>query len=305
MEKFKKAMNLIDRGDLEQAKEIFEDILMDDPRNIDALYNLGMCFTGLGHPEKAIKTLEQCIKYKPGYSNAYVAMGFAYSRMKDFENAQKHFFEALKIDPNNSFALRNLGGLFGGIGEIEKSLYYLVKAYEINPSDPNTVYGLGYAYEKMKDFKKADQYYNEVLKMNAPANLKNLAKDSLREIAVGHLKAKGFRMDAVFHLLSALKLFEKKSEKRIRDITFEIGLKGQSGFDINNPDKRYTLKTLQGEFTGLQLVCYMYVGFKRIEPSVDKGYINTNSTMARFLFATEWATSSCLKDTVLAFVGLQ
>jgi len=271
MDKFEEASNLIDQGKFEEAKDVLEDILKEDPRNVDALYNLGMCFTDLGEPEKAIKTLKQCIKYKPDYSNAYVALGYAYTRMGDFENGKKYFFDALKIDPKNSFALRNLGALFGKIGEIEKSLYYLEKAYEINSEDPKTVYGLGYAYQQIKDYEKADKYYHQVLRMNAPANIKNLAKDGLREIAVSTFKSKGFRIDAVFYLLSALRLFEQKTESEIKDIAFEIGLKGRSGLDIHNPEKKYTLKALEGQFTGLQLVCYVYVGFKKIDPSIDVG----------------------------------
>ena len=285
MEKFEEALDLINQGRFEEATDVFEEILLDDPKNVNALYNQGMCFTNLGQPEKAIRTLEQCIKYKPDYSNAYVAIGFAYSRMDDLENAKKYFFEALKIDSKNSFALKNLGGLFGGIRDIEKSLYYLEKAYEINPLDPNTVYGLGYAYQQIKDYEKADRYYNEVLGIDAPENIRNLAKDGLREIAVSSFKSKGFRMDAVFYLLSALQRFEQKTEGEVKDITSEIALKGQSGLDINNPKKDYTLGTLEGEFTGLQLVCYMYAGFKQIEPSLDSGIdLSDEYSMALNLF---------------------
>lgn len=288
MEKFQEAMNYIDQGKLEEAKDVFEEILMDDPKNVDALYNLGMCFTELAHPEKAIKALEQCVKYKPDFSNAYVALGFAHSRMNDLGNAKRYFLDALKLDANNSFALRNLGGLFGGVGEIEKSLYYLEKAYEIDPHDPNTVYGLGYAYQKVKDYEKADKYYKQVLKMDVPGEIRSLAKDGLREIAVSHFKARGFRMDAVFYLLSALKLFEQRTEEEIRNIAFEIALKGQSGLDINNPDIKYTLNSLAGEFTGLQLVSYMYVGFNKIAPDQDIGVdLSDEYNMALKLFGSE------------------
>lgn len=271
MEKLEKAMNFINQGKLEKAKEVFEEMVSDNPTNVDALYNLGMCFTDLDQPETAIEILEKCIKYKPDYSNAYVALGFAYSKMGDFDNAKKNFVEGLKLDPKNSYALRNLGGLFGGMDDYEKSLYYLTKAYEINPADPNTVYGLGYTYDLLGDFEKADKYYKEVLKLEAPEHIIKLTKDRLREIAVSQFKSEGPRMDAVFYLLGALQRFEQKTDQEIKDITFEIALKGQTGLDINNPNKTYTLNSIEGEFTGLQLVCYMYAGFKRIEPSLDVG----------------------------------
>ena len=40
---------------------------------------------------------------------------------------------------------------------------------------------------------------------------------------------------------------------------------------INNPDKKYRLKSLDGEFTALHLVSYMYVGTSIIMPGQDAG----------------------------------
>ncbi len=271
IDKFKEALNLIKLGNLNEAKKVFEEMLLDDPRNPDILYNLGMCFTDLGEPEKAITVLRKSIEYNANHSNALVALGYAYSKLGDHDRAQKYFLDALKLDPNNSYALRNLGGLFGNNGDIEKSLCYLEKAYQINSSDVNTIYGLGYAHQQAKNYEKADPYYRKVLEMDAPPKLKELAKDGLREIAFIHLKSKGLRMDAVMYMVGALKLFEKEDMSRTREITFEIALKGRTGLDINNPDKKYTIHSLPGEFTGLQLVSYMYVGFQKIAPEQNVG----------------------------------
>ena len=47
---------------------------------------------------------------------------------------------------------------------------------------------------------------------------------------------------------------------------------GRSGLDYASPEKQYTLRSLPNErFSGLHLMCLMYVGFKRIDPSVDVG----------------------------------
>jgi len=285
MDKFKEAINLASSGRLEEARKAFEEILLEDPRNADVLYNLGMCFTDLGQPDKAITVLKKSIEYNTKHSNSYVALGYAYTKMGDSENGKRYFVEALELDSDNSYAMRNLGSLFGKTGDIEKSLYYLDKAYKVNPSDANTVYGLGYCYRQSKDYEKAGRYYRKVLEMDAPSSLKELARDGLREIAMIHLKSKGLRIDAVMYMVSALKLFENESENRVREITFEIALKGRGGFDINNPDKKYTINSLPGIFSGLQLVSYMYVGFKKIAPEQDIGVdLSQEYRMALHLF---------------------
>jgi tetratricopeptide (TPR) repeat protein len=231
MTKYEQALNLIHVGNLGEAKRVFEEALLDDPKNPDILYNLGMCFTDLGEPDKAITILKKSTEYNPKHANSYVALGYAYSRIDDNKNAQNYFLHALELDPNNSYALRNLGGIFGKNGDIEKSLFYLKKAYKLNPTDVNTIYGLGYCYQQIKEYGEADQYYRKVIETDALPKLKELAKDGLREIAFIHLKSKGLRMDAVMYMVSALTLFAKESMDRTKDIAFKIALKGRSGFE--------------------------------------------------------------------------
>ena len=78
-------------------------------------------------------------------------------------------------------------------------------------------------------------------------------------------------MDAVMYCLSALEKFDKLGPEKAMAITTEIALLGRSGLNINDPERKYTLKSLSGEFTGLQLVSYMHVGIKRIDPNQDAG----------------------------------
>ena len=60
--------------------------------------------------------------------------------------------------------------------------------------------------------------------------------------------------------------------EKIKEIAFEVGLLGTSGIDYTKPDRRYSLKSLPGEqFTGLQMLVFMYVGFKKIDPTVNTG----------------------------------
>jgi len=58
----------------------------------------------------------------------------------------------------------------------------------------------------------------------------------------------------------------------VQKISFEIATLGSRGLNVNDPAKKYRLKSLPGEFSGLQLVCYMYVGFKQIAPEQDIGF---------------------------------
>ena len=76
----------------------------------------------------------------------------------------------------------------------------------------------------------------------------------------------------VMYCLDTLKRFENMPVEKIKEIAFEVGLVGTAGIDYTKPDSRYSLKSLPGEqFTGLQMLVFMYVGFKKIDPTVNTG----------------------------------
>jgi hypothetical protein len=67
----------------------------------------------------------------------------------------------------------------------------------------------------------------------------------------------------------AIDYFQGKSREEVQDVAFEIAMDGMSGIDRHDPTPKYRLRSLEGNFTGLQLLVYMYVGFKILEPTLD------------------------------------
>ena len=77
---------------------------------------------------------------------------------------------------------------------------------------------------------------------------------------------------AVMYCLSALQRFEGMSKEAITAVVGEIACLVRSGLDYSSAEKKYTLESVPGEeFSGLQLMCLMYVGFKDINPALDTG----------------------------------
>jgi tetratricopeptide (TPR) repeat protein len=265
------ALMLIKANKLDGAKDLLEELLKSDPKDKDILYNLGMCYTELDEPERAAETLSECVRCYPNYSNAYVALGFAHSRLADDKKAKEYFLRALEIDPVNSYALRNLGSIYGNENNYEKAIECFEKSFSINQEDQLTAYGIGYTYFHIGKLAEADKYFKIAIDLDESTKTTNLAKDLRREIAEINLKSKGFRMDAMFYCLAAIQFFTGKNSEEIRKVAFEISHKGTQGLDINNPDKKYTINSMSGSFAGLQLVSYMYVSFKIIDPIVDIG----------------------------------
>lgn len=91
---------------------------------------------------------------------------------------------------------------------------------------------------------------------------------------------------AMMYCLSALQRFEGMDDGQVSEVTSEIALLGRFGLDYASPEEKYVLKSLPGEkFGGLQLLCLMYVGFQRIDPTVNLGLpLHDAYTMALALY---------------------
>ena len=75
---------------------------------------------------------------------------------------------------------------------------------------------------------------------------------------------------AVMYFLAAFKRFDAMTPEQVREVAYEIAMVGRNGLDYSSPDQKYTLKSLADErFSGLQLMCLMFAGFKRFAPEHD------------------------------------
>lgn len=54
--------------------------------------------------------------------------------------------------------------------------------------------------------------------------------------------------------------------------SMEILALGRSGLDVASPSTRYQLESLGGDFSGLQLVCYLYAAIQQFAPGTDVGF---------------------------------
>ena len=98
---------------------------------------------------------------------------------------------------------------------------------------------------ELGDIEQAQKHFQWVLV--APEDRRALVRNGLREITARELKARGPRMDAVFYLLDAMRLFRGRSLQEIQEITFEIGMLGKCGFSLFRITFIYIFDLIQRE----------------------------------------------------------
>ena len=131
------------------------------------------------------------------------------------------------------------------------------------------------AHEHLRQFVEADPAYRQVVSLDEYGELGERARHALSRLAQTSFRgavAGQERMDAVMYCLAALETFASMSDAQVKEVTFEIAVLGRRGLDTSNPEQKYQLRSLSGRFSGLHLVSYMYVGFKRVAPDADMSF---------------------------------
>jgi hypothetical protein len=148
------------------------------------------------------------------------------------------------------------------------------EAARLLPGDQRSLYGLAQCLLQLGRIEEADPLLVKTISLDPLSEIAELARTERSRIAEGNLRANaggGTRPDAVFFCLDALQKFQALSEEQTKTITFEIAMLGREGLDINDPSKKYTLRSLPGQFTGLHLVSLLYTGMQWIAPNTDAG----------------------------------
>lgn len=252
-------MQCLQQGDLERGKTLLLKVLEEAPGHLDAMYNLGLIYGETGELDRAIETMNQCLDAEPRYVNAHVALGFTLYKQKNYAAATEALERALQLEPNHVFALMNLGGVLAFQGRLETAAQAMERAYALLPTDPAILHGLAKLKEDLGDLDSAEIYLKQLQK------IKELADKAALDLKRIEAKKERINTAAVDFMAEALQEYASKPMDVVRHIVDEIAALGQKTVYLSaTDDETYKLDSLPGRFTGLQLLCYLYVGAKHV-----------------------------------------
>jgi tetratricopeptide (TPR) repeat protein len=269
------AILLLKNGHYRHGIPIMEALSNDLPENFALHFNLGMALSDRNDLDKALAHLQKSIQINPGASDAWNALAVALQRKGDNDSAMKCLLKSHEIAPDNPYTLKNLGRILGKT-DPAKALPYFEKAARTLANDQDAQYNCGQCLFTLDKLNEADAILGKAIALNPETELAELCRELKTKIA--HLDMRkplgknGLQPDAVKYCFEALRKFSEVGDAQTRRITFEIAVLGRSGFDIRTSEQKYMLKNLPGNFSALQLISYMYVGFKKISPDVDAGF---------------------------------
>lgn len=220
------------------------------------------------------KMLEKLVTIEPDYPGAWIALGVAQARAGRWEEAIRAFHEVVTRDPQDGLARKNLSAALSQTGRLDDAREHLKAAVVLLPSDAEAWLNLATNLERSGETAEAEIAYQQVMSLAPGSQLSEKAEQGRNRITTANFRKAGgdFNPDAVSYCAEALQMFEGMPKTEVQDIAIEIGMLGTKSLSVNDPAEKYTLRSLPGNFSGLQLLCIQYVGFKIIDPSADIGF---------------------------------
>jgi tetratricopeptide (TPR) repeat protein len=121
-------------GDTDAARLLYLEVLVLEPDNVYAHYNLGVIEQSEGRLPRAIEQYEAALRTDPAYGPALYNAGLAYASAGDPQTAIERLRAAAVVTPDSAPVMFNLGQLLVESGEEEEGNALLQAAFDIDPS---------------------------------------------------------------------------------------------------------------------------------------------------------------------------
>jgi len=135
-----------------------------EPNSSQAYYQMGLSQEKLGESEKARDSYQKSLSIKPDNPDAMLSMAQIYEKEEKFGAAAQEYEKYLELVPDNISVMLYLGGLYYKINNYDASESAFLRAYRINPSDTTVCFWLGIIAEEKKDWNSAIKYFEAVAK---------------------------------------------------------------------------------------------------------------------------------------------
>jgi tetratricopeptide (TPR) repeat protein len=160
---------LIKIGRISTAIRTAKRIILQNPRNAEAHYYLGMAYHREKRDELALAELKTVLNL--GIAEKDIPevefrelLAQLFAEQHEAEEALKEYLLLIKLNPNHADYYYWAGKLFNQRNKNDKAVDYLRKAAELNPRDGNIHYELGSILYKGKKVREAEAALNVVLK---------------------------------------------------------------------------------------------------------------------------------------------
>lgn len=181
------AYEALQQGDLALARKLYEQVLLAEPRSIDALLGLGAIAWKEGRNEEAGQRYQRVLELEP--RNPYAQAGLiAIIGGADPQASESRLRLLIAREPS-AFLYFTLGNLYADQGQWPGAEQAYFQAYQLQPDNPDYAFNLAVGLEHIGQIRPALDYYRKALDLSFRKGRANFDQNLVIQ-RVGQLSAR-------------------------------------------------------------------------------------------------------------------
>jgi tetratricopeptide (TPR) repeat protein len=149
-EKLKEALALHQQGKFVEAENLYEDILLAQPDQFDALHLLGTLLHQTGKSERGVDLIGKAITINPKVAAAHSNLGIGLKHLGRLDEALNSYDKAIELNPDYAEAFANRGNVLKDLKRFDEALASYNRAIALKPDYAEAYSNRGLALVELK-----------------------------------------------------------------------------------------------------------------------------------------------------------
>jgi tetratricopeptide (TPR) repeat protein len=160
------AIQLHRGGELQEARQRYQQVLELEPRQPDALNLLGLLARQTGQLADAVEYGRRAIAADRKQAAYFANLGEAYRVLGQLDEAIKCYSEAIRLQPNEAKIHNHLGTLLQEAGRLDEALASYTHALRLDPQMVEAQFNIGTTLQQQNKLSEAAASYTRLLELN-------------------------------------------------------------------------------------------------------------------------------------------
>ena len=160
---FAQAMQYHQAGNLQQAEQLYRQVLQAEPRHVAALHLLGVLAFQAGHGDAGVSYIREALRLQPDFAEAHSNLGNMYREQGKLDFAASSYRQALRLKPNLAGTHCNLGNVLKEQGKFDEAMTCYQDAIQAAPEFVDGYRNLGAAQREQGKLAEAAASFERAL----------------------------------------------------------------------------------------------------------------------------------------------
>lgn len=152
----------------EAAREHFEAAARIAPDNVEVLTNYAATLTSLARYDEAEELLRKAQRLSAEDVQAHLGIGILYFRRGLYAQAEAELGWVCSRDESSGSAFYYRGEALNRLGRYDEAITAVRRAIDLMPDDPRPYYTLGHLYDRRHDLEEAAEMYRTAQRLQGP-----------------------------------------------------------------------------------------------------------------------------------------